>query len=252
MNPYLSAVIITKNEEKNIGTCISSLDFCDEVIVIDSGSTDSTCKIARERGAKVFHEPWKGYAEQKNYGNSQAAGQWILSLDADEEITDLLKPLILKAIQSNEFEAYKIPRKTYHSGQWIQYGGWYPNALIRLFKKNSGAWKSDEVHEAFHCTGRVGSLSEPFVHHSFASFKEQAHKNNEYSSLGAKKLRRNRQAFSILKLLVKPPLKFLETFVLKRGFLDGMRGYIIAVMAAHSVFLKWAKLWELESGEKKD
>lgn len=252
MKPLLSAVVITKNEEKNIGRCLSSLSFCDEIVIVDSGSTDGTCKIANELGAKVIQQDWLGYAGQKNFANSQATGEWILSLDADEEVPPGLQTQIIKAVKSNEYWAYEIPRKTFHTGQWIKYGGWYPNALVRLFRKDSGHWGGDEVHEAFECSGKIGILSEPLNHHSFSSFQEQATKNNEYSTLGARKLKRVGRQCSFFSLILRPPLKFFETFVLKRGFLDGMRGYIISVMAAHSVFLKWAKLWELESGEKEE
>lgn len=252
MKPLLSAVVITKNEEKNISRCLSSLSFCDEIVIVDSGSTDATCKMASELGAKVIQQDWLGYAGQKNFGNSQAKGDWILSLDADEEVSPALRDQIMRAVQSNDYLAYKIPRKTFHTGQWIKYGGWYPNALVRLFRKDSGSWGGDEVHEAFECTGKTGALSEPLIHHSFSSFHEQCIKNNEYSTLGAKRLKRVGRQYSFLSLIIRPPLKFFETFVLKRGFLDGKRGYIISVMAAHSVFLKWAKLWELESGEKEE
>lgn len=250
--PILSAVVICKNEEKNISQCLSSLSFCDEIILVDSGSTDATCQIAEKLGAKIFHREWTGYSDQKNFGNDQARGKWILSLDADEEVSESLKNEIIIAIQNSPFHAYKIPRKTFHTGQWIQFGGWYPNHLIRLFQKSSGFWEGDEVHEVFCPQGPVGILESPLIHHSFNCFQEQAEKNNKYSTLGAQRLQRKGVRFSLLLLVTKPPLKFLETFILKRGFLDGMRGFIIAVMAGHSVFLKWAKLWELESVEKKE
>lgn len=252
MSSHLSAVIITKNEEKNIKRCLESLTFCDEIVVVDSGSTDSTCEIAQAYGARVFHQEWLGYAQQKNFANGQASGKWILSIDADEEVSDALKSQILQVIQSTDHVAFKIPRKTFHSGQWIKHGGWFPNALIRLFQKSAGSWQGNEVHESFMCSGKVGSLSEPLYHHSFSSFAEQVKKNNDYSSLGTQVLVKNGKHFSLFSLLFRPPLKFFETFILKRGFLDGMRGYIISVMAAHSVFLKWAKLWEWEIGKKEE
>jgi glycosyltransferase involved in cell wall biosynthesis len=246
----LSAVVITRNEEKQIARCLDSLSFCDEVIVVDSGSTDQTCQIAEKLKAKVFSRPWSGYASQKNYGNSLAQGKWILSVDADEEVSPQLREEIMEAVKADGVHAYSIPRRTLHSGQWIKYGGWYPNRLTRLFQKEKSEWMEEEVHEFLRTEGITDQLSADILHYSFDSIADQAERNNHYSSLGAQALHRKGIRFSLTKLLIKPSLKFLETFVLKRGFLDGYRGYFIAVMAAHSVFLKWAKLWELERGEK--
>lgn len=246
----LSAVVITKNEEKQIARCLASLSFCDEIILVDSGSTDQTCLIAEKMNAKVVSRSWSGYAAQKNYGNSLAKGKWILSVDADEEISPQLRLEILGALKQESFQAYSVPRRTIHSGQWIKYGGWYPNRLVRLFEKEKARWVDEEVHEFLKVDGVTGQLNSDIYHYSFDSLTDQADRNNHYSSLGAQALHRKGIRFSLAKLLLKPSLKFLETFALKRGFLDGFRGYFISVMAAHSVFLKWAKLWELERAEE--
>ncbi|NDC25513.1 MAG: glycosyltransferase family 2 protein, partial [Proteobacteria bacterium] len=143
----LSAVVITRNEEKRIEQCLSSLSFCDEVIVVDSGSVDKTCEIARKLSAQVVIREWEGYAAQKNFANSLAKGKWILSIDADEEVSSNLKQEILSVITNTQNTAFLVPRRTIHSGQWIRHGGWYPNRLIRLFQKDKAQWVDEEIHE---------------------------------------------------------------------------------------------------------
>lgn len=249
---HVSAVVITYNEEKNIGRCLSSLRFCDEIIVVDSGSDDQTSDIAADYTDKLFVRPWKGYADQKNYAVQLASSEWVLSVDADEEVSDDLKQEIRRITgSSGRSAAYSIPRKTIHSGKWIRYGGWYPNRLVRLFRKSQGRWVGEEVHERWETPGEVGNLKEPLIHYSFNGISDQVKRNDRYSTLGAKSLQREGKKFSLFRLLVKPFSKFVETYVLKRGFLDGFPGFFISVSAAYSVFLKWAKLWELERSEKK-
>lgn len=247
----LSSIVITRNEQQNIDRCLSSLKFCDEIIVVDSESTDNTTAIAQKYTQKVFTVPWKGYTEQRNHALQLATHDWVLSIDADEEIDENLKEEILKTINKSESTAaFLIPRKTLHSGRWIKYGGWYPNYLTRLFKKSEGKWIGDEVHEKWQTNGRVEKLENPILHYSFTSFSDQVQRNNEYSSLLAKRLYKQQVKFSLWNLLIKPLTKFFETYLFKRGFLDGYPGFIISISAAYSVFLKWAKLWELEKNKK--
>lgn len=245
----LAGVVITRNEEKNIGRCLESLKFCDEIIVVDAESTDRTPEICLKKNAKFVTRPWTNYSDQKNYAVSLTRADWILSIDADEEVTPVLEKEILHSIQSSKAVAYSLPRKTLHSGRWIKWGGWYPNRLVRLFNKNSGAWEGDEVHEYWKANGVVGNLSNDLIHYSFESITDQVERNNHYSSLGAQSLKKEGHRFSLYKLLIKPASKFIETYLLKLGLLDGYPGFIIAVSASYSVFLKWAKLWELEKNE---
>ncbi len=247
----LSAVVITKNEERNIEDCLRSLDFCDEIIVVDAESSDRTREIAARFTDKVFTHPWQGYAAQKNYAVGLTSSPWVLSVDADERVPASLRQEIEELWQKeSSFSAYLIPRKTFHSGRWIRHGGWYPNRLIRLFDKNKGEWSQQHVHESWVSSGPVGTLEEPLYHHSFVSLGDQVERNNNYSSLAAKQLFNDGIEFSLSRLLLKPVSKFLELYVWKRGFLDGYPGYMISVSAAYSVFLKWAKLWEFEREEK--
>lgn len=242
----LSAVVITKNEEKNIARCLESLSFCNEIVVVDSHSTDKTLEIAKKYTSKVFERSWSGYVDQKNYAVGLTSNDWVLSIDADEEISPELKLEVLELLKNSPQEtAYLIARKTIHSGQWIKHGGWYPNRLVRLFRKSCGSWQGGPVHEFWAAQGRVGELKNDLVHYSFDNISDQVERNNLYSTLGAKLLLEQKCKFSLFRLLFKPVSKFVETYFLKLGFLDGYRGFFISISAAYSVFLKWAKLWEL-------
>ena len=250
----LSGVVITHNEEKNIERCLKSLHFCDEIIVVDSKSSDHTRDIASKLATRVEVRDWKGYVDQKNFAGGLATNDWILSIDADEEVTPELKKEILTSFSTsggNRFSAFSIPRKTMHFGRWIRHGGWYPNRLVRLFDKKKGAWVGTELHERWETTGEVASFEHHLLHYSFEDLADQVSRNNRYSSLGALALFQKGRRFSCLKLYVKTAYKFIETYFIKLGLLDGYPGLIISVSAAYSVFLKWAKLWELENGEKK-
>lgn len=247
----LSAVVITKNEERNIERCLSSLSFCQEIIVVDSNSTDRTVELSKKFTDKVFTKDWLGYVEQKNYAVGLASHDWVLSIDADEEVSESLKLELKKTLGENPIEtAFLIPRKTIHSGQWIRYGGWYPNRLVRLFRKSQGSWKGGAVHEFWHTYGQIGNLNSDLNHYSFSSLSDQVARNNLYSSLGAKALLESNKSFSVWQLIINPITKFSETYFLKLGFRDGYRGFFISVSAAYSVFLKWAKLWELTQDGK--
>ncbi len=248
----IAAVIITRNEERNIVRCLESVRFCDEIVVVDSGSSDSTCTLAARFTNKIFDRQWSNYADQRNFANQQVESDWVLSVDADEVVSDELRDELLSFKQkAPDGQAYTIPRKTFHFSRWIRYGGWYPNRLTRFFKKDAGQWKGDELHEYWEPLGALGDLSGHLLHYSFDDLADQVERNNRYSSLGAEKLRKQGKRFSFFRLTVKTMSKFIETYFLKRGFLDGYPGFIISVSAAYSVFLKWAKLWELELAEKK-
>jgi glycosyltransferase involved in cell wall biosynthesis len=250
----LSAVIITRNEEANIERCLKSLQFCDQIILVDSGSTDKTVEIAKIYTGEVYVRPWAGFAKQKNEAALLAKNKWILSVDADEVVPPSLQAEIKGLFESGKYAlygAFSMPRKTVHFGRWIRYGGWYPNRLVRLFNRETGNWEGAELHESWVSSGAIGLLREPLEHYSFSSLEDQVARNNRYSSLGALKLQREGKRFKWLRLLTKPTSKFLETYFLKRGFLDGYPGLIISISAAYSVFLKWAKLWELQNAREK-
>lgn len=240
----VSAVIITYNEARNIERCLKSLSFCEEIVIVDAFSTDDTEKIAKKYVTHFETREWKGYTEQKNYANTLVHHDWILSVDADEEVSPELRDEIETAFATTSFVAYSIPRKTYYSGHWIRYGGWYPNRVVRLFNRKYGSWVPLALHEYWKADGPVGKLKEDLLHYSFQSIADQVDRNNHYSSLGSRGLIQEKRQFSTFKMLTKPCVKFFENYFLKRGFLDGYIGFIIAVSSAYSVFLKWAKLWE--------
>lgn len=246
----LSLVIITLNEEKNIERCIKSVPFASEVIVVDTYSKDKTVELAKALSAKVFQKDWSGYGAQKAYATSLASNEWILSLDADEALSpELARELYSQFNTLNPKIGYQFPRKSYHMGRWISYGGWYPDYQLRLFNKNNFQWNVDLVHEKVEVQTKV-TFQSPILHWVFEDISDQVITNDKYSGLGADKLYRENKKFSMFKLLVKPLSKFLECYFLKRGLLDGLPGFIIAVSAAYSVFLKFAKLWELETLKK--
>ena len=243
----LAAVVITKNEERDLDRCLQSLHFCHEIIVVDAESSDSTKQIALRHTKKFFVRPWTNYSEQKNYANTLTECDWILSVDADEEIPLALQQEIEELLrEKNAKDCYLVARKTYHSGRWIRYGGWYPNRLVRLFRKSRGEWQGDTLHEQWVTAGTTGQLREALIHYSFDSISDQVERNNRYSSLGALQLRQTGKRASLVKICWKPLSKFLETYVIKRGFLDGFPGFFISISAAYSVFLKWSKLRELD------
>ncbi len=244
-----SAIVLTLNEEGSLGRCLESLAFCDEVWVIDSGSTDRTLEIAQKYGAKIQNVEWKGFIQTRNEALQLANGEWVLSVDADEVVSTELRTEILKVVDFN-FAAYSMPRRTLYSGRWIRYGGWYPNRIVRLFKRSEGKWVGESVHERWETTGKLGALTSDLIHYSFEGIGDQVERNNRYSTLAATGLQAKGVHSSWVKILFKPPIKFLETFFLKRGFKDGYPGFIIAVSAAYAVFLKWTKLWELEHVKK--
>jgi glycosyltransferase involved in cell wall biosynthesis len=245
--PPVSVTIITLNEEKNLARAISSVRWADEVLVVDSGSTDRTVDIAREMGARVLSNPWPGYGKQKNFAAKNARNDWVLNIDADEEVPAPLAQEISQALESaGETRGFYFPRKTYYLGRWIRHGGWYPNHLIRLADRRAAEWTEPSVHEELKVQGAVRGLENPLHHYTFSNIQDQILTNLNFSRLGFMELRRRGQGPSLFKLVFKPVGKFIETYFIKRGCLDGLPGFIISVNAAHSIFLKYAYLIEAE------
>jgi glycosyltransferase involved in cell wall biosynthesis len=247
--PPVSVTIITLNEEKNISRAIQSVRWADETLVVDSGSTDRTVEIARSLGAKVVSNPWPGYGQQKNFAQNQAAHDWILNIDADEEVPPALARAIEETLRSGDAHGYYFPRKTFYLGKWIRHGGWYPNYLVRLANRKHASWTEPSVHEELKVQGATRAIEEPLLHYTFSSIQEQIQTNLRYARLGSERLKERGQTPSFLKLVWKPIGKFIETYLIKRGFLDGLPGFIISVNAAHSMFLKYAYLHEAGMNE---
>ncbi len=248
----LSLTVITKNEEKNIERCLRSVPFASEIIVVDSDSTDQTRELAQKLGAKVLVEAWKGFGPQKQFAVEKAQYDWVLSLDADEALSPELSEEILSRFSSlDEKTAYQLPRRSFHLGRWIHYGGWYPDRQIRLFNRKFSHWDQAQIHEKVE-TEKTDQFQSPILHWVFKNLSHQVVTNDRYSGLQAEDLFSRGKRFSLYYLIVKPPSKFFETYFLKRGFLDGLPGFLISVSAAYSVFLKWAKIWELENKKKEN
>lgn len=242
----VSLLIITLNEERNIARCIKSALWADDIVVLDSGSTDRTVQIAQSMGARVFNEDWRGYGPQKQRAVELANYDWVLSLDADEELSPSLSREIQELFSSNkikDFDGYTMARKTFHLGRWIMHGGWYPDFQLRLFDKKKCSWSPDILHEFVICEHSL-KLKNDLHHYAFGSLFEQVRINNVYSSLGMQKLLDKNKNFSLYYLMFKPWVKFIECYFFKLGFRDGIAGFIIAVGAAYSQFLRYAKLWE--------
>jgi glycosyltransferase involved in cell wall biosynthesis len=248
----ISAVIITHNEEKNIERCLRSIEgVVDEIIVVDSNSTDRTVEICRESGAQVYQTEWKGYAENKNYGNQQATSDYILSIDADEALSEKLRSSILGHKNSLQ-GAYRFKRLTNYCGQWIYHCGWYPDTKTRLFPKQKAVWEGEYVHEHLKLDPGLSVTDIPadLLHYAFLSFSEHIETVKLYSSLAAKQIFKEGRIFSFyFKLLVGPPVKFIKCYLLKRGFLDGFYGFCICWISAFDIFLRYARVIQMKRNQ---
>lgn len=250
----LSLAIICLNEAENIERSIRSVPFADEILVVDSGSADGTADIARKLGARVVQKEWLGFRDQKRFATSLCRNDWVLSLDADEALSPEAQIEILDLLNNHQenYDGYELPRLTWNLGRWIRHGGWYPDWQLRLFDRRRSQWEGGQhVHERVEAN-RTLRLKHPILHWPFKSLAVQVETNNRYSGLGAQEILRKGGRFSVLKLLLKPTSKFIETYFLKKGFKDGLPGFIVAIGAAYSVFLKFAKLWELETIDRKN
>ncbi len=238
----LSATIITLNEEKHIARAIKSVSFADEIIVLDSFSTDKTVEIAKSLGAKVISDKFEGYGQHKNLAEKWANGEWILSIDADEEVTPELKKEILQVIESGQAKAYQLNRRTSFCGKWIYNGGWYPDKLTRLYKKNEAKWTEPKVHEELKVLdgSQTPLLKGHLNHYSFPSVESQIETNIKYAKLGSRQLieKKGRKPY-FFEVLFRPLGKFIECYFIKMGLLDGREGLIIALNASYSLFMKY-------------
>lgn len=242
----ISLVVVTLNEEANMERCLRSVPFASEVVVVDSFSTDRTVEVAQKLGAHVYQERWRGYGPQKAFAVSKAKFDWVISLDADEALSpELQKEIESKFASLNPEVGYEIPRRSYHLGRWIHHGGWYPDAQLRLFHRQHSQWSADALHEKVQVKSKE-RLQSDMLHWVFEDLSDQVLTNDKYSSLGAGNLAQKGQNFSLLKLIFKPWMKFIECYFLKLGFLDGLPGFIIAAGAGYSIFLRHAKLWEIK------
>lgn len=257
-NFKISACIITLNEAEHIRAACESVAWADEIIVVDSGSTDGTQAIARECGARVIEKPWPGFAAQKQFAAEQAAHDWILSLDADERVSDELRVSIevLRGTAETELaDGYLIPRRAYYMGRWIVGGGWYPDRQLRLYRKSKGRWVGAHVHESVRLDAgaRAGLLAGDLLHYTASNAAEHHRMIGErYAPLAARKMFEAGRRTSPWQIATIGPATFIRNFILKGGFRDGLPGFSIASFAAHHAFLKHMQLWELQNREAGD
>jgi glycosyltransferase involved in cell wall biosynthesis len=243
----LSVVVITLNEEANLGRVLQSVRLADEHIVLDCGSTDRTLDIARAFGAKTFCEAWKGYSAQKNSAIAKATGDWILSLDADETVEPELMEEIHDVLHHDPLvNGYYIPRKNYFLGRWIRHGGFYPDPKLRLFRRGCGRFGERPVHEVVQVDGPTGTLKHALVHNAYPTLEGYISQMNRYSSLGAEiVLAEGGGGFSLLNIVVNPLATFVYNYFFRLGLLDGREGLLLHLYHSAYVSWKYAKAWEL-------
>jgi glycosyltransferase involved in cell wall biosynthesis len=239
----LSAIIITRNEEANIGSCLDTLAFCDERIVVDSGSTDRTVAIAQQKGARVVTHDWQGFGAQKNFALSLAGGDWVLSIDADERVTPALAREIERAVAEEGADAYEIPRLSSFVGREMRHSGWFPDYVLRLFRRGKAHFSDDLVHERVVCEGPVGRLDEQLVHRSVTHLEQAISRIDRYSTAGAEMLVASGRRVSFAQGITHGLWSFFRAYVLRLGFLDGREGFLLAVANAEGTYYRYMKAW---------
>lgn len=255
-NHRVSVCIITLNEEDHIRAACESVSWADEIVVVDSGSTDRTREIAAGCGARVLENTWPGFAAQKQFAAEQATHEWIFSLDADERVSDELRAAITSLFSKSDSDladGYLISRRAFYMGQWIRGGGWYPDRQLRLHRKSKGRWHGAHIHESIKMNpeARIEALTGDLLHHPVRDAAEHHRMIGErYAPLGARKMLEQGRRTSPLKIATIGPATFIRNFILKGGFRDGLAGLSIATFAAYHAFLKHLQLWELQNGEK--
>lgn len=244
----ISATVITLNEEPNLARALASLRCCDEIVVVDSGSQDHTVEIAERHGARVVRREFQGYADQKNFAAQEAQHDWILALDADEEISPALdKELRALKERGSKFDAYSFPRRARYLGRWIGYSGWYPDRKVRLYNRRKGRWAGAYVHESVKVLGTIGRLRGDLLHYTCDDFARHIQTLDRYTTLAAQEMTVRGEHVGWSGLVLSPPWAFFRTYFLKRGFLDGWHGFVIATMAAFYVFARNLKAKSLMS-----
>ena len=241
--PLLSAIIITRDEAANIVACLDSIAFCDERIVVDCGSRDDTVRLAQEAGARVVSLPWKGFGPQKNLALSLASGDWVLSIDADERVSPALAAEIDSAVRSERVNGYEIPRSSNFCGRRMRHSGWHFDYVLRLFRRGRARFSDRLVHEDVICDAPVALLREPLAHYPIDTLEAAISKIDRYSSLGAAMLVARRRPVWFGTGIVRGLAAFVRTYLLRRGFLDGREGFLVAVYDAETTYYRYMKAW---------
>ncbi len=242
----LTVTVITKNEARDLADALASVAWADEIVVVDSNSSDDTVAIARTFTERVVVHPWEGYGAQKNVAAALASHDWILSLDADERVTPALADAIRTALASPGHAAYRMPRVTRHLGRWIRSTDWYPDDQLRLYDRRHAQWTTARVHEAVTVNGTIGRLDHEIQHLAYRNISDHLETIDRYTTLAAEDMRANGRRAGVIQLAGHPPLAFLRNYIARGGFRDGLPGFIISSLNAYYVFLKYAKLWEMQ------
>jgi glycosyltransferase involved in cell wall biosynthesis len=241
--PRLSAIVITRNEAANIADCLDGVAFCDERIVVDCGSTDDTVVIARARGASVSNYPWEGFGAQKNHALSLASGDWVLSVDADERVSQELAAAIKDAIVDGRADGYEFPRRSSFCGRPLRYSGWHPDYVLRLFRRGRGRFTDVMVHERVVCDGPVARLEQPLIHHPVLKLEDAISRMDRYSTASAQAIVASGRRVSFFAGIAHGIGSFLRAYVLRLGFLDGAEGFLLAVANAEGSYYRYMKAW---------
>jgi glycosyltransferase involved in cell wall biosynthesis len=246
--PKLTVTVITRDEAANIAACLASVAWADELLVVDSGSTDETVAIARRHSARVEARPWPGYSAQRNDAASLASHDWILSVDADERIPPELAAEIQALLASEPARrGYRMPRVTWYLGRWIRGTDWYPDYQLRLYDRRAGRWTERRVHESLALDGDAGLLRHELQHFPYRDISHHLATIDRYTTLAAEQSAGEGPGVSLARIIVHPPFAFLRNYVLRRGFTQGAAGLLVSVLNSYYVFLKMAKAWELNS-----
>lgn len=243
----ISVYIITKNERRRIEQALASVaDWADEIVVVDSGSDDGTLEIVRKFTDRLYHKDFEGFGQQYTYAHGLTKNDWVMYIDGDEEVSSGLRDEIIGLFGDGgpHADGYTAPRETFYLGRWIKHGGWYPDSILRIYRKSRGTWEKG-LHPKLHVDGKLKRLKHPFLHYNYRDISHQLTTVDRYSTIASREQVDAGKGVSLLKLLLNPPFRFFRDYFLRRGFLDGMPGFIIAVTTAYYVFIKYAKTWEI-------
>jgi glycosyltransferase involved in cell wall biosynthesis len=252
--PPISGVVICLNEADRIGRCLESLAFCDEIVVVDSGSSDGTRDVARRHTERVIEQPFLGYVKQKNFALERASHDWVVCLDADEALSPELAVAVQAAVARGDAGAagYELDRITYYLGRWHDHGEWYPDWQLRVFRRSQGHWAGFDPHDRVELSGgRVERLPGRLWHWNYRSLSEHIQTTDRFSARMARSMQESGVRFRLSDMLLRPLGRFFKGYVLRQGFRNGLPGFIVCAATAYYVFMKYAKLWELERAARK-